>query len=760
MIKKFISIKNIGKLVNYSASGDVEFKKLNIIYGENGSGKTTLCAILKSLKTGNPDYIIGRTSFHSTEAPSVNILLEGGNAKFTDSSWNCSLPELEIFDSSFVAENVHAGHDVHHYHKKSLHSFAIGEEGVRLSGEIQTCDAKIREINTKLSELDKKLLRHIIGLLSIDDFIKLPKDDEIEMKLQEKSNLLKALEQAEDIKSKNNLSEIRLPEWSFESLKAVLSISLEDVSKEADTLIKRHINECLDDKGEEWLAYGFEHVKENKCPFCGQRFDGLELLEAYKQYFNEKYVSFKTGLTYELKEVKDKVAIERLINLQKLIGTNETLLEYWKQHITIESILPEQIFEKTEQVWKALSDVVIATIERKASNLLEKVEPDEKLVAAVNDIKKIETNIDEYNQQIVLLNEKIQKKKDSVESGDLNRAKAELSILQNQQKRYEPDVISLCNEYIGVKMEKAEIESQKEQAKQRLNSVTDETISTYQEGINSYLAKFGADFKIVEKKTTYIGGTPSVDYKIQIADRTVPVGDANTPHREPCFRNTLSDGDRSTLAFVFFMARLDLDTNVSAKAIFLDDPINSLDIHRKKATIQEIIRKANNVKQLFILTHDPVFARAIYDNDSFEKAAIKCICVKRRGIDSTIHEWDIEYETASDFYKSYSKIEKYMEDGSGTPLDVARCIRPVLEGHLRRCFPTVFKSSGTLGKYISMIREADEATPIKSLQQYLAELEAINDYATEYQHDRYDGTPVNDIALMSYLNRTMSFLSR
>ncbi|MEW6418670.1 MAG: AAA family ATPase [Nitrospirota bacterium] len=760
MIKKFISIKNIGKLVNYSASGDVKFRKLNIIYGENGSGKTTLCAILKSLKTGNPDYIIGRTSFHSTEAPSVNILLEGGNAKFTDSSWNCSLPELEIFDPSFVAENVHAGHDVHHYHKKSLHSFAIGEEGVRLSGEIQTCDAKIREINTKLSELDKKLLRHINGSLPIDDFIKLPKDNAIETKLQEKSNLLKALEQAEDIKSKNKLSEISLPDWSLESFKAVLTRSVEDVSKEADTLIKRHIYECLDDKGEEWLAYGFEHIKDSRCPFCDQKLEGLELIDAYRQYFNEKYAEFKAEVISKLDEERDKVSVEKLLGLQRLIGTNETLLEYWKQHIVTESTLPEQIFERTEQGWKALLDVVIATIERKASNLLEKVEPDENLLAAVKDVKEIEATINEYNQQIVLINEKIQKKKDSVESGDLNRAKAELSILQNQQKRYEPDAISLCNEYIGVKREKAKVESQKEQAKQRLNSVTDETISKYEEGINSYLAKFGADFKIVEKKTKYIGGTPSVDYKIQIADRTVPLGDADTPYREPCFRNTLSDGDKSTLAFAFFMARLDLDTNLSLKAIILDDPIYSLDIHRKKATIQEIIRKANHTKQLFILTHDPVFARAIYDNDSFDKAVIKCICVKRRGIDSTIHEWDIEYETASDFYKSYSKIEKYMEDRSGTSLDVARCIRPVLEGHLRRCFPTVFKSSSTLGKYISMIREADEATPIKSLQQYLTELEAINDYATEYQHDRYDGTPVNDIALMSYLKRTMSFLSR
>ncbi|MDP3296702.1 MAG: AAA family ATPase [Thermodesulfovibrionia bacterium] len=760
MIKKFISVRNIGKLVNYSASGDIELKKLNIIYGENSSGKTTLCAILKSLKTGKADYIIGRKSFHSAEAPNVNILFEGENVKYSDSKWDRCIPELEIFDSSFVAENVHAGHDVHHYHKKSLHSFAIGEEGVRLSNEIQVCDTKIRELNTTMSEVERKILRHIIGSLPVEDFIKLTKDEDVARKIQEKNALIKALEQAEEIKIKNKLSEIHLSEWRLESLKAVLTRSLEDISKEADALIKRHIDECLDEKGERWLNYGLEHVKDNKCPFCGRNLDSLGLINAYRQYFNEKYIEFKSEIASELEKEKAKLAIEKLIGLQRLIGSNETLMEYWRQHITIESALPEYLYEKTEQAWKSLSEKVTAAIERKASNILEAFEPADELLTDVRAIEEIKVLIGEYNRQIASINEAIQKKKDSVENGDLSRARTELNIFQNQQKRYESDVITLCNEYIEAKTQKATVENQKEEAKRRLDGITEEIITRYQDGINSYLAKFGADFKIVEKKTQYIGGTPSVDYKIKIGERTVSVGDADTPHSEPCFRNTLSDGDKSTLAFAFFMAKLDLDTNLSSKVVVLDDPINSLDIHRRKATVQEIIRKSNQAKQVIILTHDPVFARAIYDNDGFGKALIKCICLKIIGNDSNIQQWDIENETASDFYKSYSKIEEYIEKGSGTPLDVARCIRPVLEGHLRRCFPTSFKSNGNLGSYIKMIREADNAKPIKSLQKYLDELTNINDYATEYQHDRYDGSPVNELTLKSYLNRTLNFLSR
>ena len=56
MIKKFVTIKNIGKFKNCNASGDVELKKLNVIYAENGRGKTTLCDILRSLKTSDAEY--------------------------------------------------------------------------------------------------------------------------------------------------------------------------------------------------------------------------------------------------------------------------------------------------------------------------------------------------------------------------------------------------------------------------------------------------------------------------------------------------------------------------------------------------------------------------------------------------------------------------------------------------------------------------------------------------------------------------------
>jgi wobble nucleotide-excising tRNase len=61
MLQRIISIKNVGRFRNCAASGDVTFRRFNLIFAENGRGKTTLCAILRSLCTNTPALVIGRT---------------------------------------------------------------------------------------------------------------------------------------------------------------------------------------------------------------------------------------------------------------------------------------------------------------------------------------------------------------------------------------------------------------------------------------------------------------------------------------------------------------------------------------------------------------------------------------------------------------------------------------------------------------------------------------------------------------------------
>jgi wobble nucleotide-excising tRNase len=58
-LRKIVKLQNIGKFHKPSISGG-EYGKFTLFYAGNGRGKTTICAVLRSLKTGNPALIEDR----------------------------------------------------------------------------------------------------------------------------------------------------------------------------------------------------------------------------------------------------------------------------------------------------------------------------------------------------------------------------------------------------------------------------------------------------------------------------------------------------------------------------------------------------------------------------------------------------------------------------------------------------------------------------------------------------------------------------
>ena len=130
---KIVSIKNVGRFFDSAAAGDVAFRRYNLIFAENGRGKTTLCAILRSLQSGEPAHIIGRHTLGSPDPPQVRLLLDGNRpATFEDGAWNTTLPQLAVFDNTFITENVHAGETVDTAQRHNLYRVIIGSQGVGL----------------------------------------------------------------------------------------------------------------------------------------------------------------------------------------------------------------------------------------------------------------------------------------------------------------------------------------------------------------------------------------------------------------------------------------------------------------------------------------------------------------------------------------------------------------------------------------------------------------------------------------------------
>jgi wobble nucleotide-excising tRNase len=151
MIEKFISIKNIGRFRDCIPRGDVAFRKLTLLFAENGRGKTTLCAILRSLMTGKHEFISERKTLGTTNPASVQIRIGGNTISFLNGAWNTSHPDIVIFDSVFIHDNVYAGDYVDHDHKKNLYRVIVGTQGVQLAEQIKDLDGKIRKTNADIS---------------------------------------------------------------------------------------------------------------------------------------------------------------------------------------------------------------------------------------------------------------------------------------------------------------------------------------------------------------------------------------------------------------------------------------------------------------------------------------------------------------------------------------------------------------------------------------------------------------------------------
>jgi len=360
-------------------------------------------------------------------------------------------------------------------------------------------------------------------------------------------------------------------------------------------------------------------------------------------------------------------------------------------------------------------------------------------------VHALRQSVDVYNTAVDACNTRINEQKTSVQQGgDITALRKELDELKEKKKRFEPDVIDACKAYQDLLTAKTVLEQQKETARRQLDQYCQNILLTYEQAINEYLDQFNTGFCIVNTQHSYRGGSPSAQFQIQINNIPVDLGDTRTPSGIPCFKTTLSSGDRSALALAFYLAALKQDANIGNKIIVLDDPFTSLDRFRRTCTQQIIQSLASRGQQVIVLSHDPRFLKLVFD--AYPANEIKTLQLYRSGDNTILGEWDIEAETQSTYIKNYSSLLSFYRDRTGTLLDVARAIRPFLEGMLRARFPGQFQPNEWLGDFISKIRNAGNTDGLQHAQADLSEIEAINDYSKKYHHDQ---NPNDDSELLS-----------
>lgn len=755
MIEKILFIKNVGKFANYSAHGEVAFEKLTLIFGENGRGKTMLSALLRSLGSGDPQYLLERKSVKSTSGPEASVRVDATNHIFKTGIWDSPANGIVVFDTTFINDNVYSGVYVEHDHKRNLYRFIVGETGVKLANAVDEFDLKIRTANDEIKSKEKQVQPHISGKLEVKKFCDLPLIPNVDKEIGEKEADVAALKQAVAIAARSALAKLSLPTVSLTEVEGLLTKKLEDIAQSAERLTKEHIARCMDAEGEDWINRGLGYVKEGLCPFCGQSLTGQELITAYKAYFSEAYAALKAEITQMIERMSTDFSQEAMLGLQRSISSNSSHSEFWKGYVAGD--YPAADFDALKNAWTTLQNAINSYLKRKAAAPLESLTLEKEAKEAFRSFGTVTKKVVEYNARVEAMNVLIGAKKKKAAGGNQALAETKLEELRNAKNRHTNEVIkNLCEEYNQLLKNKETLEGAKANAKTALETYAKGVLSKYESGINEHLNRFGAGFKICNTGTKYPGGKPTTDYQLSIDDTPVNLGESKTASTGPCFKNTLSAGDKSTLAFSFFVAQLESDPDLSNKIVVFDDPVSSLDSNRRHCTQQVVRSLCQKAKQVVVLSHDPQFLLSIWSDEKL--STVKNLQIVRSGQASDMGEWDIEKATRDTYLQNYFSLDEYIEKGNVPTRDIARCIRPLLEGNLRLRFPKAFTRNEWLGDFIAKIRSAASTDPLSMLKPKLSELEALNEYSKSFHHDP-DNAKLDDAELQSYSARALRFVS-
>jgi wobble nucleotide-excising tRNase len=761
MIERINLLKNVGKFAYDAPSKKgVSFSRLSLIYAENGSGKTTLAEIFRSLSNNNPALIRDRKRLGSDEQPHVVLDLADGQKIFQNDAWRTSSSHIAIFDDAFVEDNVYSGLEVEAGHRQGLYNLILGAQGVTLNGNFQKQVKRIEEHNADLRNLANQIPKTVRGPYEIDAFC--------DLKAQ---HHLTAAHSADAILKAQVFEAFTVPEFNIEDLDGVLGKDLADIEAGATERVKAHI-ERLGEGGEDWVSDGVQRIEPvsadidgEVCPLCAQDLSGSELIRHYRAYFSQDYEQLKATVLQMDEKIKDAHGGDTIATFERDIGAAIQAREFWKDFTELPEIHIDTAAIATQRI--AARDAVLKQLSEKAAAPLERMALTAETRQAIHDYQRCIPEVSGLYQKLKDANKQLNNVKTQTQKDDLAKLNETLAKLTAHKARFDPSIAQHCGAYLAEKAAKAQTEVQRDQARTALDQYRDEIFPAYQTSINSYLRRFNDSFSLNTLNSTDKGSRSSASYSFLINKKKVDLTPKKDAHEKPYFRNTLSAGDRRTLALAFFFASLKEEPDLKNKIVVLDDPMTSLDEHRNQST-QEIIHEiAQRVKQVIVLSHSKPFLLGLWakaDKRSSTTLRINRLDIEKLGNASEIIPWDIQNDRKSDHDKHHELIREYLQRADPTKqYAVASALRPTLEGFLRVAYPEHFSHGTVIGKFLKKCnKQLSEGNPILS-ENDIIELCSLLNYANKFHHDQgsnFQSVATNDQELTDFAKRTLIFASK
>lgn len=625
MIKKIEEINKLGIFDSYRWKCSKEFGRYNVCFGFNGSGKSTLSNFFNLIATN------GNFSTEQKEElfNDIKTTENGSEVKFRNNLTYPTKPnqdnkKIYVFNSNFITNHVYDG-TVGKMSKFNVKETVLEDPTIKtLNTDIETKttektnkEADKTKITEKFDEtkrtynavyrehFPKRQLR-VVDFPSVSNLPNQSKA-EIEQIITQKIAEYKLSEKQAELES--DIAEIskltfKKIEIDLENISKLLEQSAKENATDNLTekieLYKQEIEEEKSDKIEPWYKLGEQLLliskeKDNSiCPVCKTDLTTSidSLIAEFADYFDKSYLDF----VEQLKTLKGN--IDNSIENQKANESNKKSLKSYgdKYDKFIEIKFPE--LEQAE-IKTDLSDLQ-KHIVSKQGNSSKKI--------TIN-IEPIQTLIETYNNNI----EKLNSFKNNTLTNLRNQKIDPTKIDREIRDRY-TDLIYL--ELNGTTEEKRiekfhNATSEISTIATAISELTDKKVQRLKElkmeakKVGEYLEKLGITHFTIDLREGEEENNILVKYK----------GNDETKKR---LQNTLSEGEKTALAFAYFMSKVTTEvTNKGQTIIVIDDPISSLDDNRLYSTAFLIHDEFKDFKQLFVFSHNMLFLK--YINPFFKK---------------------------------------------------------------------------------------------------------------------------------------------
>ena len=767
MLKGFQLVRNIGCFDLFKGSDDTKFAPLTLVYAENGRGKTTIAAILRSLATGMPAPINGRCRLGSSNVPHVVVDIDGEPKPtvFEKGQWSKTYDSILIFDDHFVDDNVYSGLAVDPSHRQNLHEVILGRQGVSLARRVTKLAKQIGDLTIALRGKESAIPKDKMFGLDVGTFCGLKELATVDTDISATERTLDAVKKADRVRITRDFSQLDFPAIDVSSIESLLGKQISDLDEAAVSRVQVQSG-LLGEGGEKWIADGVPRIQgdgspdnEERCPFCDQTVADIDLVDKYRLYFGEAYRSLQTEIASAISDCTRQLGGDALAQFQRALNKLVSQHAFWNALTELPPLDPDP--ESLVACWGQARDALLTVMRAKQQAPLERLELEHDSRKALTQYVETVGGLKTQIEALVACNTAISEIKKSVESGKQSEVATRLNRLKAAKERHTAAVKPLCDDYLAAKKAKAAAEKQKKQARNALDSHRKQVLPSYREAVNKYLERFRASFRIEGVDPQDAAGKLSTAYHLTIRNTTVPLAIKKDDGDQPSFGNTMSAGDRNTLALSFFFASLDLEDNLDSSTIVIDDPVSSLDDGRAMTTVQEVKRLTHRTKQVLVMSHDKPFLCRIFKHA--KTSDVTCLSLARLGQDSSVLEaWDAKEDEFTEYDQRHKVLREFKEGTVPDIRQVAQAIRPIVEGYLRVAFPEFCPPGTLLGHFRQKIQTQIDAGKSVMETDRLLELEELTEYANKFHHDTnaaWETEHINDTELLGFVDRTMTFIS-